>query len=179
MVRVIDLRWSSRVLTSLENSSRYGSHFNLRLNGVSESANDLIQSLKLSKHNQRVTFSKTTRAVSSLNKQPHAKLLVKKQKNKTLIRSTQTFLSFSLFSRSGSHGSHGSCNVCQCACRDVSTHAEGLRGLAPNQTEADGSRQTETKHAHSTVQCLAYLSLPVFLLLSDSASFFHPAPPPP
>lgn len=138
---------------------------------MSEGANYLIHSLKLN----------ITKGLPFLKQegqclQPEVEVAPKK----TLERSTQTFsFLFFFLLRSGSRGSRGSCNVCQCACRDVSTHAKGLRGLAPNQTEADGSRQTETKHAHSTVQCLAYLSLPVFLLLSDSASFFHPAPPPP
>lgn len=56
-------------------------------------------------------------------------------------------------------------NVCQSPCRNVSTHAKGLGGLASHQTEADRSRQTEPTHAQSTVQRLAiFLFLFLFIL---------------
>lgn len=54
-------------------------------------------------------------------------------------------------------------NVCQSPCRNVSTHAKGLWGLASYQTEGDWSRQTVPTHAQSTVQRLAiFVSLSSF-----------------
>lgn len=113
--------------------------------------------------------------MSYLNNQPMAKADAAHLRNMKYVKNWDFLM---VNPDSLSHQAHilaDSNNVCQSPCRNVSTHAKGLWGLASHQIEADWSRKTEPTHAQSTVPRLA-IFLFLFLLFSDLTFSLAPSP---